>query len=611
MKIIAPLFSTYVLFAVKSGELNIVPEMHKNTWYKWLGNIRHWCISRQLWWGHRIPAYLVNKNGAPPANTSDPNNWVVARTEAEAMEKAVEKTGMPAESLTLTQDPDVLDTWFSSGLFPFSTMGWPDEESPDLKAFFPGSLLETGSDILFFWVARMVMMSQTLTGKLPFHTVYLHSMVRDKYGSKMSKSKGNVIDPMDVIDGATLQHLIDVLEKSLLPKAEIVKNVKANKKEYPKGIERCGADALRFGLLMENRLQGRDVNLDINRVLGYRKFGNKLWNLHRLGNHFGMSDPNFVPPQSIGELLSLELSAADRWILSRLHTLCVESNKAFTAYDFATACSRCYDFLLKEFAAVYAELAKPIIKGDKAGPKMAALSTFYTCLEVGYRLIHPMMPFISEELWQRLQRNKTSGASESKESARSDGIVSIALSAYPNPHKDAELDKLNNKTVETEMQEVVKVIEGINSISGTFLHGKKVSAKVFICLSRNDAGIKSAIDFSLVSIKKMCRTGDIVVVEASDDVPEGCASLRCSENITVSMLLSGVVDFAAEMPKLEKKVKSLEERKSRYEGQLNNEEWKNKASNESRFKTEKAFQETKEELAVLREQIAMFQSMAN
>merc|ERR1711871_629249 len=204
--------------------------------------------------------------------------------------------------------------------------------------------------------------SQTLTGKLPFHTVYLHSMVRDKYGSKMSKSKGNVIDPMDVIEGATLEHLVSVLEKSLLPKKEIVKNVAANRKLYPKGIERCGADALRFGLLMENRLQGRDVNLDINRVLGYRKFCNKLWNLHRLGNHFGMDDPSFVAPASIDELLALDLSVADRWILSRLHVLCGAVNAAFEAYDFANACSKVYDFLLKEFAQIYAEIAKPIVK---------------------------------------------------------------------------------------------------------------------------------------------------------------------------------------------------------------------------------------------------------
>ena len=580
--------------------------MHKETWYKWLGNIRHWCISRQLWWGHRIPAYLINKNGAPPANSSNPDNWVVARSKTEAIAKAVEKTGMPAESLTLSQDPDVLDTWFSSGLFPFSTMGWPDNESPDLNAFFPGSLLETGSDILFFWVARMVMMSQTLTGKLPFHTVYLHSMVRDKYGSKMSKSKGNVIDPMDVIDGASLEHLIGTLEKSLLPKKEIVKNVAANKKLYPKGIERCGADALRFGLLMENRLQGRDVNLDISRVLGYRKFCNKLWNLHRLGNFFGMAEQSFVAPASIDALLAHELSVADRWILSRLHRLCVECNAAFEAYDFATACSRLYDFLLKEFAQVYAELAKPTIRGDAIGPKQAGLATFYTCLEVSYRLIHPMMPYISEELWQRLPR--PASGSESKES--DDGIVSIALAAYPNPAKNDELNKLSDKKVEAEMGEVVKALDGLNSLRGTFLAGKKVQPQVFIVVTGQDAGIKEALDSNRVSLRKMCDTGDVTMLASADGLPEGCASKICSDAVTVYMMLKGVVDFAKEIPRMEKKASGLVARQAKLQAQLNNPERMAKATQESKYKTEKDLADAVAFLKELNEQIAMFKSMA-
>ena len=579
--------------------------MHKETWYKWLGNIRHWCISRQLWWGHRIPAYLVNKNGAPPANSSNPDNWVVARSEAEAMAKAVEKTGMPAESLTLSQDPDVLDTWFSSGLFPFSTMGWPDNESPDLNAFFPGSLLETGSDILFFWVARMVMMSQTLTGKLPFHTVYLHSMVRDKYGTKMSKSKGNVIDPMDVIEGASLQHLVDTLEKSLLPKKEIVKNVAANKKLYPKGIERCGADALRFGLLMENRLQGRDVNLDISRVLGYRKFCNKLWNLHRLGNFFGMDGPSFVAPVSIDALLALELSAADRWILSRLHQLCIACNAAFEAYDFATACSRLYEFLLKEFAQIYAELAKPMIRGDAAGPKQAGMATFYTCLEVSYRLIHPMMPYISEELWQRLPRSASGG--ESKESGSE--IVSIALAAYPNPAKNDQLSKLSNKKIEGEMGEVVKALDGLNSLRGTFLKGKKVQPNVFIVVTGDNGGIEAALNSNRISLQKMCDTGEVVIRASAEALPEGCASKICSDVVTVYMMLKGVVNFAEEIPRMEKKAVGLAARQAKLQAQLDDPERMAKATQESKFKAEKDLADAGAFLKELNEQIAMFKAM--
>lgn len=255
--------------AVRNKELTIIPASHEKTWFDWLENIQDWCISRQLWWGHRIPCYLVQIPGVidvPNINQND--HWVVGRTAEEAKKNAAKKFKVDPSKVTLKQDDDVLDTWFSSGLFPFSTMGWPNEKELDMKAFFPGDLLETGYDILFFWVARMVMMSLELTDKLPFHTVFLHPMVRDKDGAKMSKSKGNVIDPLEVMDSCSLDVLINKLHDSNLPQGEIKKAIADKNKDFPTGIPECGTDALRFGLM--SYMVQNSINLDVKRVVGYR-----------------------------------------------------------------------------------------------------------------------------------------------------------------------------------------------------------------------------------------------------------------------------------------------------------------------------------------------------
>jgi valyl-tRNA synthetase len=235
--------------AVRNKELVIIPESHEKTWFDWLENIQDWCISRQLWWGHRIPVYLVTIPGV--IDHPDKNNhkhFVVGRNEAEARANAAKKFNVAPETISLDQDEDVLDTWFSSGLFPFATMGWP-KQTPDMKAFFPGELLETGYDILFFWVARMVMMSLELTDQLPFKTIFLHPMVRDEEGGKMSKSKGNVIDPLEVMDSCNLEVLLKKLYESNLPESEVKKAIVQKKKDFPQGIPECGTDALRFALL--------------------------------------------------------------------------------------------------------------------------------------------------------------------------------------------------------------------------------------------------------------------------------------------------------------------------------------------------------------------------
>eukprot|EP00350_Pseudokeronopsis_sp_OXSARD2_P006490 CAMPEP_0170555696 /NCGR_PEP_ID=MMETSP0211-20121228/13551_1 /TAXON_ID=311385 /ORGANISM="Pseudokeronopsis sp., Strain OXSARD2" /LENGTH=532 /DNA_ID=CAMNT_0010865667 /DNA_START=475 /DNA_END=2073 /DNA_ORIENTATION=+ len=255
--------------AVRNKELFLIPSEHEKTWFDWLEKIQDWCISRQLWWGHRIPAYLCTIPGIiDHPDISNDSHYVVGRTEEEARHNAAAKFGVDPSVVKLEQDEDVLDTWFSSGLFPFYTLGWPNVDHPDMKAFFPGDLLETGHDILFFWVARMVMLSLTLCDQLPFKYVYLHPMVRDEKGGKMSKSKGNVIDPLEVMDSCTLESLLQKLEDSNLPQDEIKNAEMEKRKKFPNGIPECGTDALRFGML--SYMVQSSINLDVQRVVGYR-----------------------------------------------------------------------------------------------------------------------------------------------------------------------------------------------------------------------------------------------------------------------------------------------------------------------------------------------------
>ncbi len=285
--------------AVREKELKIVPEFHEAVWFRWLDDCHDWCISRQLWWGHRIPAYHITLVGEESLSADDTDNtyWVSAQSESEAMVKARLKfPTYPAEKILLKHDEDVLDTWFSSGIFPFSICGWPDA-TPDMSQYYPGHLLETGHDILFFWVARMVMMGLELTDKLPFDQVYLHAIIRDAHGRKMSKSLGNIINPVDVIEGSSLKNLQDQLLQYNLDPKELDKAVKGQQEDYPSGIPECGTDALRFALCAYTA-QGRDINLDVLRIQGYRNFCNKLWNATKFAMINGLGG-DFKPKKSI------------------------------------------------------------------------------------------------------------------------------------------------------------------------------------------------------------------------------------------------------------------------------------------------------------------------
>lgn len=358
---------------VRNKEIAIFPEEAKNVWFKWLENIKDWCLSRQLWWGHRIPAYRVHGS----------DEWIVAETEEKALEMA-RKRGHDR----IEQDEDVLDTWFSSGLWPFSALGWP-EETPDFRRYFPNSLLETGSDILFFWVARMVMLSYELTGTRPFDRIFLHGIVRDAHGRKMSKSLGNVIDPLYVIEGIELGAMIENLHKGNLDQREMRRAADALRRDYPDGIQKCGADALRFTLLSYTNGM-KDINLDILRVQGYSRFCNKIWNAYKF---VSMSSGL----EGISDLsLASDLKPHQRWILSRLNRVIEDQHKHINAFNFMAASQSIYQFFF-EFCDVIIEVSK----NDGPGSMSILRYVFISIVKI----LNPFMPFITEEIHSRLCSN--------------------------------------------------------------------------------------------------------------------------------------------------------------------------------------------------------------
>lgn len=544
--------------AVKNGSIKFVPENWSKTYFNWMEDIQDWCISRQIWWGHRIPAWYDN----------DGNIYV-----AENIDAVRTKYDLPAD-LELTQDEDVLDTWFSSALWPFSTLGWPDGNDEALKTFYPTSVLVTGFDIIFFWVARMIMFGLKFMDEVPFKEVYIHGLVRDAEGNKMSKSKGNVLDPLDLIDGITLDALLEKRTKGLMQPDMAPKIIAATKKHFPDGISAFGTDALRF-TFAALATTGRDIRFDLGRIEGYRNFCNKLWNATR-----------YVLQNTEEQDCSTgKTSLADQWILARLQQVIADTTQHIESYRFDLVSRDLYEFVWNDYCDWYIELSKPVLYSDNYGAeqKTAARHTLVHVLETILRLLHPIMPYITEELWQRVAPL-----------AQVDEDT-IMLCAYPKAD-----DSLINDAVITDLEWVKQFIMGVRQIRSE-MDIKPGKPLPVLCQNGCDSD-QQRLEQNKALLISLAKLESIDWLTSSDDAPESATSLVGDMSLLIP--LAGLIDKDAELARLQKNIQKFEQEAQRIEAKLGNEKFVSRAP-------DAVVNKEKEKLAEARSALASFQAQAD
>jgi len=505
---IAPLAQP-ALTAVEEGRTRFVPESWARTYFEWMRNIKDWCVSRQLWWGHRIPAWY-----------DAAGNIYVGRDEAE-----VRARHRLDAQLALRQDEDVLDTWFSSALWPFSTLGWPERTDP-LRRFYPGSVLVTGFDIIFFWVARMMMMGLKFMGDVPFRDVYITGLIRDEHGDKMSKSKGNVIDPLDIVDGISLEALVEKRTSGLMQPKLAGAIEKATRRQYPAGIAAHGTDALRF-TFAALASPSRDLRFDLGRVAGYRNFCNKLWNAAR----FVTLAVGEQPPAPAGT--PAELSVADRWIRARFGRALAAVEQALRDYRFDFAASALYEFTWYDFCDWYLELTKPVLQSAEVAPAARAgtLRTLTVILEALQRALHPLMPFITEEIWQR--------------AAPLAGVAGETVMLQPYP---AAAEFPPDEAAEREAAWIQAVVLGVRQIRGEM----NISPARRIPLLLRDASAQDR-EWSVRHrpyLERLAGLESVTLLEAGATAPQSAIALVGTLALLVPM--AGLIDAPAEIERLTK-----------------------------------------------------------
>jgi len=487
-------------------------------------DIQDWCISRQLWWGHRIPAWY------------DPDgNVYVGKDEA-----AIRATHDLPDSLALTQDDDVLDTWFSSALWTFSTLGWP-EETEELAKFHPASVLVTGFDIIFFWVARMIMMSLHLKREVPFKQVYVHGLVRDGEGQKMSKSKGNVLDPIDLIDGIDLEALVSKRTSSMMQPQQAAKIEKATRKQFPDGIPGYGTDALRY-TFYSLASTGRDIKFDLGRMEGFRNFCNKLWNAAR---YVLMNTEGFDPAAPSHR------SEADEWILSRLQTTITETANSIEQYRFDHAAQTLYDFVWNEYCDWYLELSKPVLWDDTSSNELrqGTLRTLLEVLETILRLMHPLMPFITEEIWQNVAPRL--------------GINGDSIMLAQWPEADHELI---NGDAEAEMEWLKSIIVAVRTIRSE--SNIPPGDELGLILGNTVADDSARVTRHKQALAKLAKVASITIAKSGEEQPPTLSALAGTIEVMVPM--AGVIDVDKELARLDKELDRLTAERGRLAGKLSN-----------------------------------------